>query len=430
MNIFTDNAAHSSPALWLNKAATEARVASVRLAQIPDATRAAGLRAAADTLRRQCDAILHANATDLAALDHNGANTTQAFRDRLRLDAARVAAMADALDVVADLPDPLGRVLAEWTRPNGLRIRRIASPIGVIGMIYESRPNVGADAAGLCIKSGNAVLLRGGSESFHSARAIHAALTEGLQAAGLPPDCVQMPPGSDRAYVAVMLQAAGAIDLIIPRGGRSLVERVQNESRVPVLAHAEGLNHTYLHAEAETDMAVRIVLDAKLRRTGVCGATETLLVDAAGAPRLLPPVLAALRARGCQFRADPAARAIDPTLLAAGPSDFDTEWLDAVLSVRVVEGIDEAIAHIARHGSSHTDAIVTQNAAAAETFLARVDSAVTLWNASTQFCDGGEFGFGAEIGIATGRIHARGPVGLEQLTSFRYTVVGNGHIRG
>jgi glutamate-5-semialdehyde dehydrogenase len=306
----------------------------------------------------------------------------------------------------------------------------VATPIGVIGMIYESRPNVGADAAALCLKSGNAVLLRGGSESFFSARAIHAALVEGLVAAGLPEACVQVPPGSDRGYVSAMLQAAGRIDLIIPRGGRALVERVQRESRVPVLAHAEGLNHTYLHASADPDMAVRIVQDAKLRRVGVCGATEVLLVDAAAAAKLLPPVIAALRAGGCAFRADPRACAIDPSLPEAGPADFDTEWLDAVLSIGVVDGLDAAIAHISRHGSSHTDAIVAKDASAAEAFLARVDSAVTLWNASTQFCDGGEFGFGAEIGIATGRIHARGPVGLEQLTIYRYVVIGNGQIRG
>ncbi len=425
MNISSDE-----PAAWLHKAATAARAASRQLAQENDAVRSAALHDAAASIRRHEHAILQANAADLATLDHESANTTDAFRDRLSLDRARVAAMADGLDAVADLPDPLGRVMADWTRPNGLRIRRIASAIGVVAIIYESRPNVGADAAALCIKSGNAVLLRGGSESFMSARAIHIAVSEGLEAAGLPPACVQMPPATDRTYVAAMLQAAGAIDLIIPRGGRSLVERVQRDSRVPVLAHAEGLNHTYLHEAADTEMAVRIVRDAKLRRTGVCGATETLLVDAAAAVRLLPPVLAALRARGCDFRADAAARAIDPSLPPAGPSDFDTEWLDAVLSVAVVDGIDAAIAHIARHGSSHTDAIVTQDAEAAETFLSRVDSAVALWNASTQFCDGAEFGFGAEIGIATGRIHARGPVGLEQLTIYRYMVTGNGQIRG
>jgi glutamate-5-semialdehyde dehydrogenase len=415
---------------WITEAAASAAAASRKLAKSSDAERAAGLREAAAALRRHSAAILRANETDLAALDPHSPKATGAFRDRLQLTPGRVEAIACGLEEVAALPDPLGRDLSAWTRPNGLNIRRVSTPIGVIGMIYESRPNVLADAAGLCLKSGNAVLLRGGSEGQNSAFAIHVALSEGLHAAGLPAACVQVPPGPDRRYVSAMLHAAGSIDLIIPRGGRSLVEFVQRESRVPVLAHAEGLNHTYLHEAAEPEMAVQIVVDAKLRRTGVCGATETLLVDANAAARLLPPVLAALRAQGCTFRADPRARAIDPTLPAAGPTDFDTEWLDAVLSVRVVDGFDEALAHIAEHGSSHTDAIVTEDSAVAEMFLSTVDSAVTLWNASTQFCDGGEFGFGAEIGIATGRIHARGPIGLEQLTTFRYVVRGNGQVRG
>jgi glutamate-5-semialdehyde dehydrogenase len=320
-------------------------------------------------------------------------------------------------------------VLAEWTRPNGLRIQRIATPIGVIGMIYESRPNVGADASALCLKSGNAVILRGGSDSVNSARAINAALVKGLDAAGLPPACVQVPRGSDRAYVAAMLAGAGLIDLIIPRGGKSLVERVQREARVPVLAHAEGLCHTYVHAAAAPEMARSIVANAKMRRTGVCGATETLLIDRAIAAAQLPSIVADLRALGCDFRADAAARAVVPDLQAANDSDFDIEWLDAVISIGVVDDVDQALAHIARHGSSHTDAIITEDAATAERFLAGVDSAVALWNASTQFCDGGEFGFGAEIGIATGRIHARGPVGLEQLTIYRYAIRGNGQVR-
>ncbi len=337
--------------------------------------------------------------------------------------------MAVGLEEIAALPDPLARTLADWTRPNGLRIQRIATPIGVIGMIYESRPNVGADAAGLCLKSGNAVILRGGSESLNSARAINAALNEGLREAGLPEAAVQIAPSADRAYVAAMLGAAGLIDLIIPRGGRSLVERVQREARVPVLAHAEGLCHTYVHAAADPAMARRIVANAKMRRTGVCGATETLLIDADAAPALLPGIVADLRALGCDFRADARARAIVPDLPAATESDFDTEWLDAILSVRVVDGIEAALAHIARHGSEHTDAIITGDAAAAERFFRGIDSAVGLWNASTQFCDGGEFGFGAEIGIATGRLHARGPVGLEQLTTYRYRVLGSGQVR-
>jgi glutamate-5-semialdehyde dehydrogenase len=299
----------------------------------------------------------------------------------------------------------------------------------VIGMIYESRPNVGADAAALCLKSGNAVLLRGGSESRRSAQAIHAALRDGLLAAGLPEACVQIAPTSDRAYVAAMLAGAGLLDLIIPRGGKSLVERVRREARVPVLAHAEGLNHTYVHAAADPAMARAILANAKMRRTSVCGATETLLIDASIAPTLLPALVADLAALGCDFRADAAARAIVPTLPPAGEADFDTEWLDAILSVRVVDGVASALAHIAAHGSEHTDAIITEDAEAADAFLRGVDSAVALWNASTQFCDGAEFGFGAEIGIATGRIHARGPVGLQQLTTYRYIVTGNGQVR-
>jgi glutamate-5-semialdehyde dehydrogenase len=337
--------------------------------------------------------------------------------------------MSKGLEDIAHLPDPLGRMLADWTRPNGLRIQRIATPIGVIGMIYESRPNVGADAAGICLKSGNAVILRGGSESLRSAQAINAALVSGLRAAGLPEACVQIAPNADRAYVAAMLAAAGLLDLIVPRGGKSLVERVQREARVPVLAHAEGLCHTYVHESADPAMARSIVANAKMRRTGICGATETLLIDRTIAPSLLPAIIADLRALGCDFRADASARDIVADLAPATDADFDTEWLDAVLSVAVVDGVDAALGHIARHGSEHTDAIVAEDAAAAQHFLNGVDSAVALWNASTQFCDGGEFGFGAEIGIATGRIHARGPVGPDQLTTYRYLVIGSGQVR-
>lgn len=419
MNIEADQSTQ-----WLRHAAAEARAASAELARAPEATRNRALAEAAAALRANAEAILAANAADLARF----AGTT-ALRDRLTLTEARIEAMAKGLEDVAALPDPLGRTLADWTRPNGLRIRRIATPIGVIGMIYESRPNVGADAASLCLKSGNAVILRGGSESFESARAIHAAITAGLAAAGLPEASVQVPPTTDRAYVAAMLAGAGLIDLIIPRGGRALVERVAAEARVPVLAHAEGLCHTYVHAAADPDMARRVVANAKMRRPGICGATETLLIDAAIAPHLLPRIVADLAALGCAFRADPRARAIVPSLTPAGPDDFDTEWLDAILSVAVVDGLDAALAHIARHGSEHTDAIITEDRAAAEAFLSGIDSAVGMWNASTQFCDGGEFGFGAEIGIATGRIHARGPVGLEQLTTYRYLVTGTGQVR-
>lgn len=394
------------------------------LAKASEEQRNTALRIMATSLRDHRKEILTANEADLAVF-----NGTNAFRDRLTLNGQRVDAMAAGLEDVATLSDPLGRVLADWTRPNGLRIQRVATPIGVIGMIYESRPNVGADASALCLKSGNAVILRGGSDSLNSARAINAALVRGLEAAGLPSACIQVPPSADRAYVAAMLAGAGLIDLIIPRGGKSLVERVQREARVPVLAHAEGLCHTYIHAAADPDMARAIVVNGKMRRTGVCGATETLLIDRAIAAAQLPAIVAELRALGCDFRADAAARAVVPDLTAANDSDFDTEWLDAVISVGVVDGVDSALAHIARHGSSHTDAIVTEDAAAAELFLAGVDSAVALWNASTQFCDGGEFGFGAEIGIATGRVHARGPVGLEQLTIYRYQIRGNGQVR-
>jgi len=409
---------------WLQSAAAGARVASAALAQTSDAQRSAGLLAAAGHLRRHGAAIMVANQRDLAASD-----ATSAFRDRLTLTPARIEAMARGMDEIAGLPDPLARSLAEWTRPNGLRIRRVPAPIGVIGMIYESRPNVGADAAGICLKSGNAVILRGGSESFASACAINAAIVEGLTNAGLPAGCVQMAPDTDRAFVADMLAATGLIDLIIPRGGRSLVTRVQAEARVPVLAHADGLCHTYIHAAADHAMARAILANAKMRRTGICGATETLLIDAAIAPSLLPLLVSDLAALGCTFRADAQARAIVPGLPAAAEADFDTEWLDSVLSIAVVDGPEQALAHIARHGSAHTEAIVTQDAAVAASFLAANDSAVTMWNASTQFCDGGEFGFGAEIGIATGRIHARGPVGPEQLTCFRYQVIGSGQTR-
>jgi glutamate-5-semialdehyde dehydrogenase len=422
MHIETDPATD-----WLRSAATAARAASSALARMPGVARDAALRAAARELRAARAVIVAANARDLAAFDAAGG--TKAFRDRLALTPARVEAMAQGLDEIADLPDPLARVLAEWTRPNGLVMRRVAQPIGVIGMIYESRPNVGADAAGLCLKAGSAVILRGGSDSFHSAHAIHAALRAGLASVGVPEAAVQIPPGTDRAYVAAMLGAAGLIDMIIPRGGKSLVERVQREARVPVLAHAEGLCHTYVHQAADPEMARRIVANAKMRRTGICGATETLLIDAAVAPSLLPLIVADLRALGCDFRAGPRARAIVPDLPVAEPGTWDTEWLDSVLSVAVVDDVDHAIRHILAHGSEHTDAIITEDAAVAARFMNGVDSAVAMWNASTQFCDGGEFGFGAEIGIATGRVHARGPVGLEQLTTFRYHVVGTGQIR-
>lgn len=412
------------PAIWLRQAAQAARAASRELAVLSVERRNDGLRACAQALRANSAAILQANALDMAA-----SQATPAFKDRLLLNAARVDAMAAGLESIAAQPDPLARTLADWTRPNGLRIRRISTPIGVIGMIYESRPNVGADAAGICLKSGNAVILRGGSESINSARAINAALMEGLRQAGLPQACIQIAPDADRAYVAAMLAGAGQIDLMIPRGGRGLVERVQQEARVPVLAHAEGLCHTYVHAAAEPDMARKVLLNAKMRRTGICGSTETLLIDAAIAPSLLPVLVQDLKAQGCDFRADARARQIVPELTLATDADFGTEWLDSILSIAVVDHLEAALAHIARHGSGHTDAIITDDATAAEYFLGHIDSAVGMWNASTQFCDGGEFGFGAEIGIATGHIHARGPVGAEQLTTFRYVVTGTGQVR-
>jgi len=418
------NADPSHHAQMFLQAAAAARLAARVLAKSPAAARNAALSAAAAALEAGAAEILAANERDLAA-----ATGSSAFQDRLRLTPERVTAMAAGLREVAALPDPLDRVLAEWTRPNGLKISRVPQPIGVIGMIYESRPNVGADAAALALKSGNALLLRGGSESFYSSQAIGNCIAKGLDAAGLPRACVQMAPSTDRAYVAAMLKAAGLIDLLIPRGGKTLVERVLSEARVPVLAHGEGLNHTYVHAGAELEMARSIIANAKMRRTSVCGATEVLLLDEVIAETFLPPIVTDLEALGCAFRADEGAQRILPSLPAAGEKDFDTEWLDATLSIKLVKNLDAALAHIAAHGSDHTDAIITQDAAAAEIFLARIASAVGLWNASTQFCDGGEFGFGGEIGIATGKLHARGPVGLEQLTTFRYTVRGHGQVR-
>ncbi|MBM3587522.1 MAG: glutamate-5-semialdehyde dehydrogenase [Alphaproteobacteria bacterium] len=409
----------------LQDAARAARAATTVLASAPRAIKDQALLLAAAALRERQAEIIAANAEDIAAAP----GLSPAFRDRLLLNAARIEAMAKGLEEVAALPDPVGRMLAEWQRPNGLRLQRVAQPLGVIGMIFESRPNVTADAAALCLKSGNAVILRGGSESLRSATAIHACMVQGLKLAGLPEAAVQVAPSADRAFVGAMLRASGLIDLIIPRGGKGLVTRVLEEARVPVLAHAEGLCHTYIHADADHAMARAILANAKMRRTGVCGATETLLIDAAIAPALLPALIADLRALGCDFRADDAARAIVPGLTAATGEDYATEWLDAILSVKVVAGVDAALAHIRRFGSEHTEAIITEDARAAQQFLDGISSAVGLWNASTQFCDGAEFGFGAEIGIATGRLHARGPVGLEQLCTYRYKIFGTGQVR-
>jgi glutamate-5-semialdehyde dehydrogenase len=413
------------PTQALEQAARAARAATTALAAAPTAIKDQALMLAAAALREHAGGIIAANAEDIAAAP----GLSPAFRDRLLLNTARVEAMAKGLEEVAALPDPVGRVLSEWKRPNGLRLQRVAQPLGVIGMIFESRPNVTADAAALCLKSGNAVILRGGSESIRSASAIHACMVQGLRAAGLPEAAVQVAPSADRAFVGAMLRASGLIDLIVPRGGKGLVTRVLEEARVPVLAHAEGLCHTYIHAGADHAMARAVLANAKMRRTGVCGATETLLIDAEIAPALLPALIADLRALGCDFRADAAARAIVPDLKPATDEDFATEWLDAILSVKVVSGVAEALTHIRRFGSEHTEAIITEDAAAAQQFLDGIASAVGLWNASTQFCDGGEFGFGAEIGIATGRLHARGPVGLEQLCTYRYKIFGTGQVR-
>ena len=405
-----------------------ARRAVATLGLTGDDQRNAALKAAAAALRERSAGILAANAKDMAAGRDRGLST--AMLDRLMLDANRIEGIAEGLETVAALPDPLGRILAEWERPNGLRIQRVSVPLGVIGIIYESRPNVTADAAALCIKSGNAAILRGGSESFHSSQAIYECLRAGLETVGIDADAVQMVPTTERAAVGYLLSSMGQwVDVVVPRGGKSLIKRVQDEARVPVIGHLEGICHVYLHEDADTAMATDIVLNAKMRRTGICGAAETVLVDRAAAQRLLPPVAAALSAAGCEIRGDEAVCALVSDAVAANEEDWSTEYLDAIVSVRVVDGIDEAIAHIGRYGSGHTESIVTGNTAAAERFFRNVDSAIVLQNASTQFADGGEFGMGAEIGIATGRIHARGPVGADQLTSYKYVVRGSGQVR-
>jgi glutamate-5-semialdehyde dehydrogenase len=415
----------TDPAALVTGLAEAARRAQRQLAAMPSAARAAALRHAAEALLAATPAILAANAKDLAAGKASG--LSGAMLDRLALDAARLAGIAGAVAAVADLPDPVGQVIDRSEQPNGLRFQRIRVPIGTIGIIYESRPNVTADAAALCVRAGNAVVLRGGSEAVHSNRAIHAALVEGLVAGGVPAEAVQLVPSQDRACVGAMLTASGLIDMIVPRGGKSLVERVQAEARVPVLAHLDGICHTYVHAAAEPAMALDIALNAKLRRTGICGALETLLIDAAyPAPAAL---VAALIDKGCEVRGDARIRALDPRVIPASANDWDTEYLDAILSVAMVDGLDAALAHIARHSSAHTEAIVTADAAVAERFLDEVDSAIVMHNASSQFADGGEFGLGAEIGIATGRVHARGPVALEGLTTYKWQVRGSGQTR-
>jgi glutamate-5-semialdehyde dehydrogenase len=405
-----------------------ARKAAYALSLASTETKNRAIRKAAAAIRDRAKDILSANACDMAAAKANGADS--AFLDRLALDSARVEAMAKGFDAIAALPDPVGRILARFERPNGLLIERVATPLGVIGIIYESRPAVTADAGALCLKAGNAAILRAGSECFFSARCIHECLGVGLARAGLPAAAISLVPVKDRAAVGEMLAGLGGnLDVIVPRGGKSLVARVQAEARVPVFAHLEGIVHVFVERSADLKKAEAIVYNAKLRRTGICGAAETLLVDRACAATHLAPLVEMLLDAGCAVRGDAATRAVDARVQPASQADWAREYLDSIIAVRVVENLDEAIAHIEIFGSHHTDCIVTENQAAAERFLKEVDSAIVIHNASTQFADGGEFGFGAEIGIATGRMHARGPVGIEQLTSFKYRVRGNGQLR-
>jgi glutamate-5-semialdehyde dehydrogenase len=401
---------------------------SAVLSLAPAAQKDAALQAAAVAVRSRRQAILAANERDMTAA--RAARVSGPRLERLRLDERRVEAIAEGIDAVIALPDPIGATVAEWQRPNGLLIQRVVVPLGVIGIIYESRPNVTADAGALCLKSGNAVILRGGSESEHSNVALHECLIAGLDSAGLPRGCIQLVPTADRAAVGYMLAGMSEyLDVIVPRGGRTLVERVQKEARVPVIGHLEGNCHVYVDRDADVRMARAIALNAKMRRTGICGAAETLLVDAACAGTHLAPIVRDLLEAGCEVRGDPAVQQVDPRVRPASEDDWFTEYLDAIIAARVVEGVDAAIAHIARYGSAHTESIVTENQATAERFLQRVDSAIVLHNASTQFADGGEFGMGAEIGISTDRFHARGPVGVQQLTSYKYVVRGAGQVR-
>ncbi len=397
------------------------------LALADNAGKDRALRASAAALRARGDDILRANGKDMEAAE--GKDLSAAFQDRLRLTPDRIEAMAAGLEDVAARDDPVGRVLGEWTRPNGLRISRVSVPLGVIGIIYESRPNVTADAGGLCLKSGNAAILRGGSDSLNSSSLIAECLRQGLEQAGLPADGVQLVQTADRAAVGAMLRLHDLIDIIIPRGGRGLIERVRAESTIPVISHLEGICHVYVDRAANPEMARDIVVNAKMRRTGICGAAETLLIDHSQAAAQLPGIVDSLAAAACEIRGDAAARAIDPRIRAASAEDWDTEYLDAIISVKVVDGVAEAVEHINRHGTNHTDSIVTDDDAAAEAFLAGIDSGIVMHNVSTQFADGGEFGMGAEIGISTGKLHARGPVGADQLTSYKYVVRGDGQTR-
>jgi glutamate-5-semialdehyde dehydrogenase len=411
----------------VRRMAEAARAAVDRLAGASTDAKNAALREGAKSLRAREAGILAANSLDIEDAERQGLSA--AMRDRLLLNSARVEAMAKGLEDIAGLADPVGQIIAEWSRPNGLKISRVRVPLGVIGVIYESRPNVTADAAALCLKAGNAVILRGGSESLHSSTAIYEALAAGIKSAGLPEAAVQIVPTRDRAAVGAMLRASGLIDIIVPRGGKSLIERVIAESKIPVIKHLDGICHTYVDGEANLEMARKIVLNAKMRRTGVCGATETLLVDRRAVASHLKPIVADLIAAGCEVRGDEIVRSIDHDVVPAKPEDWDTEYLDAIISVKVVDGVNGAIDHIRRHGSRHTDSIVTDDPSAAATFLNELDSAIVLHNASTQFADGGEFGMGAEIGISTDKLHARGPVGVEQLTSYKYVVRGAGQVR-
>ncbi len=428
MNAAADQTTATDIAQAMDALGRDAAAAAGVLALASAETKNLALAKIAAALRARAPEILAANARDMEAARAKG--TSGAMLDRLGLDAKRVEAMARGVEEIAALPDPIGTVIAQWTRPNGLDIARVRVPLGVIGIIYESRPNVTCDAGALCLKSGNAAILRGGSESVFSSRAIHACLVAGLQAAGLPGACIQLVPTTDRAAVGYLLSSMTEyVDVVVPRGGKSLVERVQREARVPVIGHLEGVCHVYVDRDADLEMGRAIVKNAKLRRTGICGSAETLLVDAAGAGRLLAPVVKELLDAGCEVRGDAAVQQVDGRVKPATEQDWYTEYLDAIISARVVDGVDAAIAHIAKYGSAHTDSIVTSNAATAQRFLDRVDSAIVLHNASTQFADGGEFGMGAEIGISTDRFHARGPVGVEQLTSYKYVVRGDGQLR-
>ncbi len=405
-----------------------ARKAAAGLATAPDKAKTAALMAMAQNIRDNTAALIKANEVDLSAAKNKALKAS--FVDRLTLNRDRIEAMAEGLSDIAGLADPVGRKLAQWSRPNGMDITRVAVPIGVIGIIYESRPNVTADAGGLCVKSGNACILRGGSDSFESSKAIVTCLREGLTTAGLDPDIIQMVPDTDRESVGQLLSGLnGTIDLIVPRGGKGLTSRVQAESRVPVFSHLEGICHVYVDRDADIAMANAIILNAKMRRTGICGSAETVLVDQPIAKAALPEIIRTLTDAGCEVRGDDSVQAVSNKVLPASAEDWSTEYLDAIISIRVVDGVDDAIRHIAKYGSQHTDSIITGNSKTAEHFLNAVDSAIVLHNASTQFADGGEFGFGAEIGIATGKLHARGPVGVEQLTTFKYQIRGNGQTR-